>query len=161
MKKFGLLVLSTAAVVMFVGDLSAMQNQGWTFKPRTREQSLEHARLRAERQAAARSTPVQQVKINQLEQKVKKNEEKRNDDIEKIKELQKEREKQENRIKILENELITLRLQQKENTELSKEKEIEYKNQIENLQTEIEKIKKSNYFRDVTADSSSNANTTN
>ena len=126
MKKFGLLVLSTAAVVMFVGDLNAMNNQPGSnqgafvpFKPtlRGREASLKHmAEVRA-RQAAARSTPVQQVKINQLEQQ-------RKEDKKEIENLKEENERlsskitkleiQSKKTKEIEDELLALRLQQTE-----------------------------------------------
>ena len=146
MKKFGLLVLSAAAVVMFAGDLSAMQQQGqgggFVFKSRGREASLKHMQERRERQAAApRSNLVQQEKINQLGQQ-------RREDKKEIEELQLKREQQEERIKKLEAHINMLEQKEIENKEKNKE-------QIEELQSEIEKIKKSNYFRDVTASSSS------
>ena len=124
MKKIDLIVLSVAVVVIFAGDLSAMngvqggQNRyGFDFKPRSREASLKHmAEVRA-RQAAARSTPVQQVKINQLEQQCK-------EDKKEIENLKEENERlsskitkleiQSKKTKEIEDELLALRLQQTE-----------------------------------------------
>ena len=73
MKKFGLLVLSAAAVVMFAGDLSAMQNQGGfvPFKPtlRGREASLKRmAEFRA-RQAAAKTNKAETPKKEEINKK--------------------------------------------------------------------------------------------